>query len=504
MNNNQITIFFSWQSDLPSKDNRNLIEEVLKKVKKEFKDRVDIKIEKDTKGESGAPDIVESIFKKIDKSDIFIADVTNVGSYSKLVDDKQRKIINQNVLFELGYACKVVGWDNVVCFGNDAYACDGDGLFDIEHRRICHFNSNNDLKKVKDNIKQVIISAIEHKMAQGNSKNSLKIIDYKSEETNKAIIVRTDFCKKEFLIDLDNEATNKLKELVEFVNHEKIPKLGIEIETSSKTREMNQIYDALSKKCPLATISNGWKKTIEDYAESKNIKLDEETWKLGELKIGSYSQPLGTLLYGTDDEKEKYKLIEDLYDKIVKFNAYKDYFKSIDNLYFVKLALFNDDMTYGEDIDINLILKKDYLVLPEYFPIPKNEIIDEINEFKFITNLFSLDRRGGINKYPDDNYQIENIHVNNYIPDILGYEPSYEEKKENYIYSINEVFNYDVNDKEEHVDYINVYYDNIKQHTKIAFPSCLVFKDNPKEIKYEIIAKHKSDVITGDIKLVDN
>lgn len=73
-------IFYSWQSDLPNKDNRSFIEECLKKAIK--MNGTDIYVgeifdyDRDTKGSSGSPDIVDIIFDKIAKSDIFICDIS--------------------------------------------------------------------------------------------------------------------------------------------------------------------------------------------------------------------------------------------------------------------------------------------------------------------------------------------------------------------------------------------------------------------------------------------
>ena len=74
------TIFFSWQSDLPNSYNRNLIENVikstLKKINRENNLSLVLDIDRNTDGLLGSPDIADSILKKIDKCDIFIADIS--------------------------------------------------------------------------------------------------------------------------------------------------------------------------------------------------------------------------------------------------------------------------------------------------------------------------------------------------------------------------------------------------------------------------------------------
>ena len=76
------TIFFSWQSDLPNSDNRNFIEDVIKKSIKELNQNdfsLVLSIDKDTNQLAGSPDIANSILTKISKSSAFIADISIIN-----------------------------------------------------------------------------------------------------------------------------------------------------------------------------------------------------------------------------------------------------------------------------------------------------------------------------------------------------------------------------------------------------------------------------------------
>ena len=81
MSDSQITIFYSWQSDLPGSETRNIIQDSIKDAVRLLRDTVDIEADRDTKGEFGSPDIAQTIFSKIDDCDIFVADVSAVGRY---------------------------------------------------------------------------------------------------------------------------------------------------------------------------------------------------------------------------------------------------------------------------------------------------------------------------------------------------------------------------------------------------------------------------------------
>lgn len=75
----QITIFYSWQSDLPGSKTRNIIQDGIKDAVRLLRDTVDIEADRDTKGEYGSPDIVNTILSKINECDIFVADVSAVS-----------------------------------------------------------------------------------------------------------------------------------------------------------------------------------------------------------------------------------------------------------------------------------------------------------------------------------------------------------------------------------------------------------------------------------------
>ena len=94
----KVSIFYSWQSDLPGKTNRNFIEDAIKKSLKGINkdNRIIACIDRDTKDELGSPDIRASIFNKINHSKFFVCDVSQ----------NENGVPNPNVLIELGYAIK--------------------------------------------------------------------------------------------------------------------------------------------------------------------------------------------------------------------------------------------------------------------------------------------------------------------------------------------------------------------------------------------------------------
>lgn len=139
---NKCTIFYSWQSDV--KVSRSFISDCLKRLGKKLSGIVLCDIDRDTQGLAGAPDIGDSIYEKIDSADIFIADVTIINS-----DYAGRRTPNPNVLIELGYAIKALGWERIVLLYDKDFGEIEELPFDINHRRISSFSLTDKEEKAK-------------------------------------------------------------------------------------------------------------------------------------------------------------------------------------------------------------------------------------------------------------------------------------------------------------------------------------------------------------------
>lgn len=152
-------VFYSWQSSLPNKTNRNLIkdslEKALKEINKELSVDERIELDSDTKNTVGSPDIVHTIMNKIDNSDIFIADVSIIKGTTP----------NPNVMLELGYALKTLGDKKIIMLFNDAFGNTKDLPFDLGFKRQMIYSCTEN-----DNIPEVRIKLI------SNLKNALTAI----------------------------------------------------------------------------------------------------------------------------------------------------------------------------------------------------------------------------------------------------------------------------------------------------------------------------------------
>jgi len=139
----QATVFYSWESDLHAKTTRNLIEGCLNKAIQQLgrEDDLDIdpSLDRDTRGVSGSPVILDAILEKIDNCTAFVADVSIINS-----GDPSRPTPNPNVCIELGYAIKSCEWDRILPVCNEFYGSVDKLPFDIPERRVISYTLSED------------------------------------------------------------------------------------------------------------------------------------------------------------------------------------------------------------------------------------------------------------------------------------------------------------------------------------------------------------------------
>lgn len=152
-------IFYSWQSDLPNSVNRGFIQKSLEAAAKSIRNDDSLNIEpvidRDTRGTTGSPDIAETIFSKIDEAKIFVCDVSIINSADCQSVRSTEPTPNPNVLVELGYAVKSLGWWRVILVMNTAYGGPEMLPFDLRSKLVttyCVEESNEDKSIERKNL----------------------------------------------------------------------------------------------------------------------------------------------------------------------------------------------------------------------------------------------------------------------------------------------------------------------------------------------------------------
>lgn len=161
-------IFYCWQDHSDKKLNRYLIRDAIKgaiqRVKLEIPPSMEcvLRFDCDTSGRSGSAEIANTILSKINASSIVIGDVTPVFRNKT----KDRFYPNPNVMLELGFAARSIGWNRVISVYNDRKGADGirpkDLPFDIQHRRLTRYSCVNleSRQQSKKDLEDTLVLAI--------------------------------------------------------------------------------------------------------------------------------------------------------------------------------------------------------------------------------------------------------------------------------------------------------------------------------------------------------
>ena len=140
-----LVVFYCWQDHLDKKLHRFLIRDAIngaiKRVQDELPDEADcvLRQDSDTSGRAGSVEIADTILQKISSSSIIIGDVTPV-----LFHEIGYGYPNPNVMLEIGFGARAIGWNRVICVYNAVNAKGNikpESLpFDIRHRRLTPYS----------------------------------------------------------------------------------------------------------------------------------------------------------------------------------------------------------------------------------------------------------------------------------------------------------------------------------------------------------------------------
>lgn len=127
-----------------------------------------MRLDHDTKDETGTPDIPYVICEKISSSAIMVADVTLVGSTSA-----GKKLPNPNVMVELGYGAHCLNWERIILVMNSDFGPPDELPFDLRHRRfpICYrLDASKDGKvDIQKSLTQELCGAISDRLTRDHA-----------------------------------------------------------------------------------------------------------------------------------------------------------------------------------------------------------------------------------------------------------------------------------------------------------------------------------------------
>lgn len=154
-----------------------------KKINSSDDSTIETIVDRDTSGSVGAVGIADTIFNKINKSDIFICDVSFINSrmdsakgrvfnlllflaksINKNYFEPSRITPNPNVMAEVGFAASKLGWNKIILVMNAAYGSVEDLPFDLRGRRVIQYqlSRREHRKDVKIKLAQELEAALKN------------------------------------------------------------------------------------------------------------------------------------------------------------------------------------------------------------------------------------------------------------------------------------------------------------------------------------------------------
>jgi hypothetical protein len=166
-------IFFSWQSDLPAVRNKlqKAVQIAVKELGDELEEAERPEFDKDTQGTFASEEIMATIFGKIDRATLFIADATPITKTdSKLIP-------NPNVMVEIGYALRAMP------AGTKLFAVCDDGSYDVEKmpfdirtRKHFVFSSDDTPSAVAVRLKPILAGMLTEAMSSDGGEDEVPLV----------------------------------------------------------------------------------------------------------------------------------------------------------------------------------------------------------------------------------------------------------------------------------------------------------------------------------------
>ncbi|NEP82074.1 MAG: nucleotide-binding protein [Okeania sp. SIO3C4] len=338
-------IFYSWQSDLPNPTNRTFIGDALEKAVKSIRNDDYIKVEpvidRDTKDVPGSPDIVKTIFDKIEEAQIFVCDVSIINK-----DANSRLTPNPNVLIELGYAMKTLGEGNFIMVMNTAFGTPEQLPFDLRMRRVITYNMTVDnqdksternklakflerairpiLEELEDIIRKFVISKqLEEERARELSITERAIISVKQGDRSSSIQVH------QFMEWLDHQ----IKKLAPKFSKKSVDKEDLLIKAINKTEELVIEFASLAEVIATRTESSDAATSLYGY------------FQVMFLDYYSFSNLFGDLIDDVFDDRNQVKDNLDFY-KFIGHELFVTYFSFLirENRWRLILEIMNEDL----------------------------------------------------------------------------------------------------------------------------------------------------------------
>lgn len=263
-----LILFFSWQSDV--KDNHKTIGDALRKACDDIRaeGEYDIVYDESTWTRSGSPVIEAVVQEKIQKCDLFVADLTPISTVGK------KDLPSPNVMMELGVA-KASMIDDVILLLYTGAVDTNRMPFDINHQRMSRFSKNT----IVDFIKLMAQTAAENPKHKSAFDDNDKFLYYKKN-------VRKNITSGKYLPNVFLEDRKTKQFLRDFVDPYTFCKLvlercdSFELYRLNRNRRINHrpVFDfdiSPYKSCVAEESIGSFYKRVEEFQKFLRSKYDE-------------------------------------------------------------------------------------------------------------------------------------------------------------------------------------------------------------------------------------
>ncbi len=389
-------IFYSWQSDLPGNKTRNFIRNCIDDAIAFAGETETIEAVRDeaTKDTTGSPNIVTTLFSKIDDCDLFVADVSLcfTGDVKKEQDGKEiiKHSPNPNVLLELGYAVKTLGWDRVICVCNTDFG--SDVPFDFAQNRRTPFSlEGKDKSVVRREVAKILFDNIKTLKGQpprakaGVANHIIGTYDFEHQKVTGALVAleigqsESYQLHNEELLEESKRLVIEIQSLTEKMIAAKAEEDEKNTAVASVPRTTIPSSDKLQMQKDFVHAMGESYKATETQVVWKDRELDQERIKKwldidvgdGFFDLGGLKQVVqllnlnGATLSGTDEEKAKEDKLHKLSYKLLLLDVRTQYLNTFNGMCFIPLAIQNNSSTQDSNIRVVVNVEAGEIVDPD-------------------------------------------------------------------------------------------------------------------------------------------
>ena len=373
-------VFYSWQSDLPSNKTRKFIRDSIDDAIMFAQESEAIDAERDeaTAGTTGSPNIVTTLFSKIDECDFFIADISLCYTENK---ERNKKSPNPNVMMELGYAVKTLGWERVLCICNTDFG--EDYPFDIEHNRITRYSlegknkeaEKTDLVKILFN-NICILKKLPPKAKPGKVNYLVGTYDFDEQIVKQALVPFEIEQREEYhhhnavLLQEAKKLYNEIVVLSSKVTATPQEETDALSDDISDSNDHNTLGETVKLLQPIErpVVLHDTESDAERITRWLNVEVPNNFFDLGNLrKSVSRINILNSApqIKGSNEEIEKHNKLTRLISILCQMDIRSNYLKTFDGMNFIPLAIQNCSTIQDENIRVVVTVKTGGIIEPD-------------------------------------------------------------------------------------------------------------------------------------------